>query len=169
VRVTLSRVHFDFNFAFVLNAIRKRTKILSSSCSPFTKATSAKIAVFILTREEDWATKLVKLNGGMKIVPHRLNLTNNWNTCEPFTQEPAWKQMDGMGSQLLARSCPKKCIEVGLDAEKEITTPHAAPLEGWGGGSSSWTVDDTMMQEQVRISSNAFTSYCWQMSEKNVL
>jgi hypothetical protein len=85
----------------------------------FTLAARAKI-VFILTKDTNWATKLVKLNGGMEIVPLRGNITNDWDIWEPFDQEPVWKRMDWEVSCLQDLVRPK-CKELGLEAEKEIT------------------------------------------------
>jgi hypothetical protein len=85
----------------------------------FTLAAKAKIVVFILTKDKHWATKLVKLNGGMKIVPLRGNITNDWDIWEPFDQEPVWNRMDWEVSCLQDLVRPK-CKELGLEAENEI-------------------------------------------------
>jgi hypothetical protein len=88
----------------------------------FTRASRSNIVVFILTKEEDWATKLVKLNGGMKIVPVHDNISNDRQIWEPFTQDPVWKPLEWEVTCLqdLVRL---ECEESGLVVEEVINEP----------------------------------------------
>ena len=63
-------------------------------CQHYTRASRSKIIVVLLTKEKYWATKLVKLNSGTKIVPIHSNVNNTWDIEDPFTEEPDWKDME---------------------------------------------------------------------------
>jgi hypothetical protein len=87
----------------------------------YTLAASAKNIVFILTTNDEWATKLVKLNGGTKIVPLYGNIDNLWEVETPFTDDPNWNslQWDVTCLQDLVRTM---CVEFRLSAEQKIQT-----------------------------------------------
>jgi hypothetical protein len=87
----------------------------------YTLAASAKIIVFILTINDEWATKLVKLNGGTKIVPLHGNIDNLWDMETPFTDDPYWNSLQWEVTCLQDLVRPM-CVEFGLSAEQEIQT-----------------------------------------------
>ena len=65
----------------------------------YTRAYAEKISVLILTKDDQWATKMIKdINGGVKILPVDGEIENpRGNSVEPFTEVPRWT---GMGWNL---------------------------------------------------------------------
>lgn len=64
----------------------------------YTRAYALKISVLILTKDDQWATKIKDINGGVKILPVDGAIENpRGNSVEPFTGEPRW---NGMGWNL---------------------------------------------------------------------
>jgi hypothetical protein len=60
----------------------------------FTKAASNKVVVFILTKEKDWATEMIGLNGGTKIMPLYGNVNNaDFAISGPFEGNPEWNSL----------------------------------------------------------------------------
>jgi hypothetical protein len=62
--------------------------------SLYTRAHAMKISVLILTKDEQWATIMKDINGGVKILPVD-GLVNNprRDSVEPFVEDPQWAGM----------------------------------------------------------------------------
>jgi hypothetical protein len=77
----------------------------------YTLAASAKIIVFILTTNDEWATKLVKLYGGTKIVPLYGNIDNLWDVSTPFTARvPVLTGIPCSGKSRACRILSGRCV-----------------------------------------------------------
>jgi hypothetical protein len=62
--------------------------------SLYTRAHAMKISVLILTKDEQWATRMKDINGGVKILPVDGVINNpRGDSVEPFVQDPQWTGM----------------------------------------------------------------------------
>jgi hypothetical protein len=76
--------------------------------------------VFVITTDREWATKLIKLNGGAKIKPLAKNVDNEGYTgVMRFTEAPQWNNLSWTVPQLRALVAPF-CKEIGLDREAVV-------------------------------------------------
>jgi hypothetical protein len=62
--------------------------------SLYTRAYALGISVLILTKDEQWATKMININGGVKILPVEGVINNpKGGSVEPFKEDPQWTGM----------------------------------------------------------------------------
>jgi hypothetical protein len=62
--------------------------------SLYTRAHAMKISVLIVTKDEQWATKMKDINGGVKVLPVDGVINNpRGDSVEPFVQDPQWTGM----------------------------------------------------------------------------
>jgi hypothetical protein len=78
-------------------------------------ATDHEVLVFILTKESDWASKMVKLNGGTKIKPLFGNVNNpDYSEVGTFSGEPDWNTL-GWDVETLRELIRPQCVKNSLD------------------------------------------------------
>ena len=66
--------------------------------SLYIQASALEITVLVLTKDADWGTRMVEINGGVKILPMDEVIRNpRGDSVEPFEEEPDWT---GMGWNL---------------------------------------------------------------------
>jgi hypothetical protein len=81
----------------------------------YKEASNAGVIVFVITTDREWATKLIKLNGGEKIKPLAKNVDNEgYNGVKRFLEVPQWNNLSWTLSQLRFLVGPF-CLECGLD------------------------------------------------------
>jgi hypothetical protein len=86
----------------------------------YKEASTLGVVVFIITTNKKWATKLIKLNGGEKIMPLVNNIDNDGYTgTERFVEEPQWNDLSWTVPQLRFLVGPY-CLKHGLDPVKVI-------------------------------------------------
>jgi hypothetical protein len=86
----------------------------------FTKAALNKVVVFILTKEKGWATEMIGMNGGSKIMPLHGNVDNaKFEVSGPFVGPPQWNSLVWSVEALRDLICPL-CQEKGLDPERVV-------------------------------------------------
>jgi hypothetical protein len=82
----------------------------------YKEASSAGVIVFVITTDREWATKLIKLNGGAKIKPLAKNVDNEGYTgVTRFLEVPQWNDLSWTLPQLRLLVGPF-CSEFGLDS-----------------------------------------------------
>jgi hypothetical protein len=78
------------------------------------------VVVFILPRDQDWATTLVQLNGGSKIKPLIGNVDNrDYNGIGVFDEVPTWNAMDWSVTHLRELIRPR-CVQNNLNPESIV-------------------------------------------------
>jgi hypothetical protein len=93
----------------------------------YTRAARSNIIAVIFTNVKEWATELVHLSGGTKILPIRSDpirssINNSWELCDPFVGKPEWSDLPWEVKCLHDLVRPY-CDEVNLSAESLITKP----------------------------------------------
>jgi hypothetical protein len=48
------------------------------------------VMVFIFTKDNDWASAMIKIIGGTRIFPLQENVDNDWDGTERFSEDPRW-------------------------------------------------------------------------------
>jgi hypothetical protein len=87
----------------------------------FRDASQAKVVVFLMTNNQEWATKLIGLNGCAKIKPLPTNLNNaGYTGAGKFTGEPEWNNLAWSVAQLRTLVGPF-CTYWDLDPAKVVS------------------------------------------------
>jgi hypothetical protein len=67
----------------------------------YKEASKLGVVVFVVTSDKKWATRLIKLNGGIKVKPLAANVDNvGYTGVEKFIVEPQWNDLAWEVSQL---------------------------------------------------------------------
>jgi len=78
------------------------------------------IIVFLMTRDRDWASELIKLNGGTKCKPLPGNVDNKgYDGVDRFKGTPEWNDMDWTVDEL-RHLVQKACTEFNFQPETVI-------------------------------------------------
>lgn len=101
----------------------------------FQAASDSGVFVFILTKNTNWASKLVKLNGGTKIKPLYGNVDNtDYKEFSPFVGVPVWNELTWDVDTLRELIRPD-CAENSIDPSDSDLIPDGAvmgPREAMG-------------------------------------
>jgi hypothetical protein len=91
------------------------------------------VVVFILTRDQDWATTLIQFNDGSKIKPLIGNVDNrDYDGTKVFDEVPMWNAMDWSVTQLRELIRP---MSVRNNLDPEIIVPDGVvwrPTDAFG-------------------------------------
>lgn len=60
----------------------------------YTAANHPNVMVFIFTKDDNWAARMIKIGGGRKIVPLEQIVDNTWDGMKCFTEEPKWNDLN---------------------------------------------------------------------------
>lgn len=67
----------------------------------YKEASKCGVVVFVVTSDREWATRLIKLNGGEKVKPLAANVDNlGYSGVEKFIVDPEWNDLWWEVSQL---------------------------------------------------------------------